>query len=122
MPHEQDETMRHLRQLSPDIRQAARFLVVAARNAGVPLKITSSIRTREEQRRLVAVGRSQTTRSKHLIGQAFDVDVLGFARDDVPLWFWYELGTFAERLGFRWGGRFSSLKDFGHFENPYARV
>lgn len=114
--------MRHLRQLSPDIRPAARFLVVAARNAGVPLKITSSLRTREEQAALVRRGASQTLRSKHLIGQAFDVDVLGYRRDDVPLWFWYELGTFAERLGFRWGGRFASLKDFGHFENPGARV
>lgn len=122
MAHVTDSTLRHLRQLSPDIQQAAFYLVWAARQAGFALQITSSLRTRQEQARFFASGASLTLKSKHLIGQAFDVDIHGLGRDEVPLWFWWELGPFAERLGFRWGGRWSSPKDWGHFENPRAVV
>jgi len=116
--HVPDSTMRHIEALSPDIRQAAFHLVYVVRTAGIPLQITSSVRTRAEQGALVAAGRSRTRSSLHLTGQAFDVDVHGYGRDQVPLWFWYALGCFAERLGLRWGGRFSNLRDYGHFENP----
>lgn len=114
--------MRHIRALSPDIQEAAFYLLWVVRNAGFPLQITSSLRSRPEQEALVRSGASLTLRSKHLIGQAFDVDIHGYARDQVPLWFWNELGAFAERLGFSWGGRWSGLRDYGHFENPYAVV
>lgn len=114
--------MRHLQGLSPDIQYAAFYLIWAARQAGFPLQITSSLRTRSEQEALVGSGLSRTLRSKHLIGQAFDVDIHGLGRDQVPLWFWEMLGPFAESLGFRWGGRFSGFADYGHFENPYAVV
>jgi len=120
--HVPDSTLRHLRQLSPDIQRAAYYLIWAARQAGYPLQITSSVRTRQRQASLFASGASNTLKSKHLIGQAFDVDIHGVDRDDVPSWFWWELGPFAERLGFRWGGRWKSPKDFGHFENPRAVV
>lgn len=57
--------------------------------------------------------------SKHLLGKAFDVDVFGFGRDDVPLWVWEEIGPWAEmQLGLKWGGRFTSIRDLGHFEAP----
>ncbi len=87
------------------------------RSVGVPLWVSSGRRDPATQRRLVQAGRSLTLNSKHLSGRAFDVDVLGFARDDVPLSFWHLLGPWAEsQLGLRWGGRFRSLKDFAHFE------
>lgn len=114
--------MRHIRALSPDIQYAAFYLIYAARVAGYPLQITSSLRSGSEQAALVRQGRSNTLSSRHLIGQAFDVDLHGYGRDQIPLWFWYELGTFAESLGFRWGGRFSSPVDYGHFENPFVTV
>lgn len=112
--------MAHIWRLSPDIQEAAFYLIWAARTAGYPLQITSSLRSRQEQARLVALGLSDTLRSHHLIGQAFDVDIHGLGRDDVPAWFWELLGPFAESLGFRWGGRWKSPPDFGHFENPYV--
>lgn len=60
-------------------------------------------------------------RSRHLTGDAFDVDVLGMNRDDVPEWWWHQLGNFAEsQLGLRWGGRWKSIRDLGHFEDPRA--
>lgn len=120
MAHVPDATLRHIGFLSPDIQDAAYWLVYIAREAGFPLQITSTLRTRSEQASLVRRGRSNTLSSKHLIGQAFDVDLHGLGRDQVPLWFWDELGWLGEYLGLRWGGRWESLRDYGHFENPYS--
>lgn len=114
--------MRHIERLSPDIQAAAFYLIWAARTAGYPLQITSSLRSSAEQQRLFDAGRTKTLKSHHLIGQAFDVDIHGLGRDQVPFWFWELLGPFAESLGFRWGARFSGFPDFGHFENPYVVV
>lgn len=122
MAHVPDATERHLASLSPDIQLAAWYLVYWVRTAGIPLQITSSVRSRTEQAELVRLGRSRTLSSKHLTGQAFDVDIHGWGRDEVPLWWWEDLGWLGEYIGFRWGGRFSTLKDYGHFENPYAAV
>ncbi len=120
MAHVPDATLRHIEGLSPDIQLAAWYLVFWVRSAGFPLQITSSLRTRAEQAALVRSGRSLTQRSAHLTGQAFDVDLHGYGRDQVPLWFWEEVGWLGEYLGFRWGGRWSGLRDYGHFENPYV--
>jgi len=120
--HVPDATLRHIEQLSPDIQYAAWYLVYIVRSAGIPLQITSTVRTRTEQAALVGAGLSGTLQSKHLIGQAFDVDVHGYGRDQIPVWWWEQLGALGEYIGFRWGGRFSSLKDYGHFENPYSFV
>jgi len=95
-------------------------MVESVRAAGFPLQITSSVRTRADQEAFFASGASATLQSKHLIGEAFDVDIHGYARDEVPLWFWYELGYFGEWIGFRWGGRWSDPFDLAHFENPYV--
>jgi len=116
--HVPDATLRHIAVLSPDIQDAAFWLVYVVRSAGFPLQITSSVRSRAEQADLVRLGRSRTQRSAHLEGQAFDVDVHGYGRDQVPLWFWQQVGQLGELLGLRWGGRWGSLKDYGHFENP----
>lgn len=122
MAHVPDSTLRHIESLSPDIQDAAWWLVYVVRSAGVPLQITSSVRSRAEQAQIVQAGRSQTLQSKHLIGQAFDVDVHGYGRDQIPLWWFEQLGWLGEYLGLRWGGRWTSLKDYGHFENPRAFV
>jgi len=120
MAHVPDSTMRQIQALHPDIQYAAFYLIWAARTSGYALQITSGLRSRAEQAALVRSGASQTRRSHHVIGQAFDVDIHGLGRDDVPLWFWELLGPFAESLGFRWGGRWSVPADYGHFENPYV--
>lgn len=120
MAHVPDATLRHIENLAPDIQNAAWWLVYIVRTAGFPLQITSSLRSRAEQAAFVRAGASRTLGSKHLIGQAFDVDIHGIARGQIPLWFWEELGWLGEYLGFRWGGRWADPWDPGHFENPYA--
>jgi len=102
------------------MQDPAFWLVYVARSAGFPLQITSTLRTRAEQETLVRLGRSNLLRSKHLTGQAFDVDLHGIGRDEIPRWFWEELGWLGEYLGLRWGGRWSVPYDPAHFEDPRA--
>ena len=116
----QDATIGHLQRLAPGTAAPAFRLVSHVRSAGIPLHITSGVRTPRAQRDLLVRGRSQTTRSRHLTGQAFDVDVLGFGRDQIPRWWFYQLGSLAQPLGLRWGGNFSGFWDPGHFEDARA--
>lgn len=112
-----DPTAGHLSRLNPQTRVLARALVIAVRQAGYPLIITSSTRSLAEQRVLVSTGRSQTMTSRHLSGDAFDVDIAGMNRSDISAQFWWVLGPWAESaLGLVWGGRWASLRDYGHFE------
>jgi peptidoglycan L-alanyl-D-glutamate endopeptidase CwlK len=96
--------------------RAERF-IDELRLAGLPIVITSGRRTALEQARLVAAGRSTTMQSRHLTGQAFDVDLYGVARNRVPAWIWNSIGPFGEQLGLKWGGRWVSFRDVGHFES-----
>ena len=113
----QDATRSHLESMALQPALSALRMVSHVRSAGIPLHITSALRNPAAQAVLVATGRSKTLRSKHLTGQAFDVDVLGFARAGVPRWWWYQLGALAEPLGLRWGGNFRGFWDPGHFED-----
>jgi len=87
--------------------------------------VISTRRTEEEQRALVAVGKSLTYDSKHLRGLALDVclfdqyqlhgpDRLQWTSDPT----WDVIGDVADQLHLRWGGRFRTLYDPGHVEMP----
>jgi len=115
-----DPTLGHLNQLAPDTGLAAFRLVQFVRSKGIPLTITSSRRTAAQQRIQVLRGNSLTLQSKHIGGHAFDVDVHGFNRSDIPIWWFYQLGWLGEQLGLRWGGRWTGFRDYGHFEDPRA--
>jgi hypothetical protein len=110
-----DPTPGHIDTLEPRTARLASYLIIAARNAGVPLIITSSKRGKIEQIKLFALGRTKTLNSRHLTGKAFDVDVAGWRRQDVPRVFWDTLGPYAEGLGLKW-----PLPDWdpAHFELP----
>lgn len=120
MAHVPDSTLRHIENLAPDIQLAAFYLVYYVRIAGFPLQITSTLRSSAEQAALVRAGSSNLLRSKHLTGHAFDVDIHGISRSEIPRWFWDQLGWLGEYLGLRWGGRWSTPYDPGHFEDPRA--
>lgn len=100
--------------LDPAIFRQAYSLVVAARDAGIPLVIISGRRTTAAN---LEVGGAP--RSLHLQGMAFDVGVWGFSRDQIPYWWWEQLGLWAEQnLGLTWGGRFlhAGRPDVNHFD------
>lgn len=112
-----DPTAHNLGTLDEAIRVRAWWLVYAARVTGYPVVITSARRTLTQQENLVREGRSATLKSKHLLGLAFDIDWYGWNRDNVPEQFWHIIGPWAEQnLGLRWGGRFTAIRDYGHFE------
>ncbi len=112
-----DPTEEMIYGLNPTTANQARWLVWACRTAGAPVIITSGRRSQAEQHRLFDAGRTKTLQSKHLRGEAFDIDVAGLSRDAVPTWFWNTVGPWAEsQLGLVWGGRWKSIYDPGHFE------
>lgn len=111
-----DPSMRHIAGLSRGIAPIAFQFVNAMRQAGIPAYISSGRRTLAEQARLVASGASRTMQSKHVDGRAFDIDILGYSRDDLPTWWWQQVGEYAEGLGLVWGGRWTTFYDAGHFE------
>lgn len=114
-----DRTAELLEALDPYLAERARFLINGLRELGIPAGITAlgGRRTLSEQQRLIGLGRSNLLRSAHLQGRAFDLDILGMPRDEVPAEFWNILGPWCEEnLGLRWGGRWTSPYDPGHFE------
>lgn len=111
-----DPTEKHLSRLQPRTAAVALAFINAMREAGIPAYISSSTRTQAEQDALVARGLSQTRNSRHLSGQAFDIDILGYGRDEIAKSWWLAVGEYAEAMGMTWGGRFKSFYDAGHFE------
>lgn len=111
--------------VNADLQRLAR---VALSLSGVDFGITEGLRTKERQRELVAAGKSQTMRSRHLTGHAVDVyayppGMPGGCWD----WKWYEQIATAFQLAsqqtgipIEWGGDWRTLKDGPHFQLPVA--
>lgn len=107
--------------LSPECESKAIQFLELCQQKGYKLKITSGYRSQEEQNRLYAQGRTApgvivtwTKKSKHTSRNAFDVAFTG--KDPYPKNFdWKKIGIIGEKLGLRWGGRFSK-PDNVHFE------
>lgn len=90
---------------------------------GIQVLIYETIRTLATQKAYVARGASQTLDSYHIVGQALDfvlVDAKGNA-----LWNGYgsvegrKAIAEAKRLGFEWGGDWSSFVDKPHLQNNH---
>lgn len=90
---------------------------------GLPMKAAEVRRSAARQKELYAQGRTKpgpvvtwTTRSKHLVGEAFDVDfVEASLNDDAEAW---DLaGEVGVGLGLHWGGDWD-VQDLRHFELP----
>jgi peptidoglycan L-alanyl-D-glutamate endopeptidase CwlK len=97
-------------------------LLAVAKEEGLPVRVTSTRRSVEEQRRLYAQGRTQpgpivtwTLNSAHIHGRAFDCTVEGAPEYEDDPEAWDLLGELGEGLGLKWGG---SYGDYGHFELP----
>lgn len=87
-------------------------------------QITEGMRDAERQAQMVAEGKSQTQNSKHLVGNAVDIALMG--PDGQPNWNFEDYKPIAEtaksvaaELGipdFVWGGDWKSLRDGVHFQ------
>lgn len=113
-----DPTPANLDSLRRDVGDLAVDFINELRARGLPIVITSALRSIDEQRALVKAGRSQTLKSFHLSGQAFDVDLVGVNRDAIPGDVWVLVSSVASGYGFEWGGNWRSFVDKGHFQYP----
>jgi hypothetical protein len=87
-------------------------------------QITEGMRDAERQAQMVAEGKSQTQNSRHLVGNAVDIALMG--PDGQPNWNFEDYRPIAEtaksvaaELGipdFVWGGDWESLRDGVHFQ------
>lgn len=111
-----DPTVPQLFSLSSRIQGFAWHFVNIARQNGLPVQITEGRRSYARQFQLRAQGRSLTMASRHITGNAFDIDLYHWNPDLVPQPYWDWLGALGEHLGLRWGGRWRNLRDFRHFE------
>lgn len=64
---------RDIEQLIEPFRSKIKTLITLAKQAGLPVIVTDTTRTIEEQRELVKKGYSKTMNSKHLTGEAVDI-------------------------------------------------
>ncbi len=114
---------RRLNDLAAHFRPLAMELLARCVEAGIPVLIVDTLRTRAEQEQNIKTGVSWTKNSKHLTGEAIDVcpyDVYQLHGADKLQWngsdpVWQQIGVIGEALGLRWGGRWT-VKDMGHFE------
>ncbi|MBQ7625261.1 MAG: S-layer homology domain-containing protein [Clostridia bacterium] len=109
--------MRGTEHLIPEARCAARAFADECRRRGLPVLITDTLRTKEEQNALYAQGRStpgqivtscRYPHSLHNWGCAFDFckNVVGHEYDDPD--FFQKCGQLAEDMGLVWGGKFKN--------------
>ena len=94
--------------LEPGGRDTARAMVRMLRGYGIQTEVISGRRSVETNRR---AGGAKS--SRHLTGQAFDLQLGGIPVRDVNPAFWAALGDAWEKAGGRWGGRFN---DPNHFD------
>lgn len=115
-----DPTPQQLASLSDEMRPIAIEIINILREAGIPAIIVSqgARRSSATQSKIVAAGNSLTTKSAHLTGDAFDIDIYGLSRSQIPDAFWKVYGPLVESYGLSWGGRWHSLYDPGHAELP----
>jgi hypothetical protein len=97
---------------------------------GIQLRVTSALRTFEEQTTLYAQGRStlgkivtnaKAGKSLHNYGLAIDVVEI---KNGQALWKnnnWDAIAELGKSIGFDWGGDWRSFKDKPHFEMMFGK-
>ncbi|MBW4083882.1 M15 family metallopeptidase [Paenibacillus sp. S150] len=126
--------------LHPVVLAAANELIERSYACGVPILITQGLRTIAQQDELYAQGRTKpgaiVTNAKggcsyHNYGLAIDFALL-LANGSGVSWDmnrdgdndltadWLEVVQQAKQLGFEWGGDWTSLKDYPHFQMSFG--
>lgn len=118
--------MRGIEHLITEAQNKANMLVNECAKEGLIVKITDTLRTKDEQDALYNQGRTtpgsivtnvKYPNSMHCWGVAFDIcrnDGKG-AYNDSDGWF-SKVGAIGVRIGLEWGGNFKSFVDKPHFQ------
>jgi hypothetical protein len=107
--------------LHPYFKEKIIKLLSMCAQKGIDLAIVETFRTHSKQDEYRSMGKAYTRssggRSKHQYGLA--IDVVPMVKGE-PQWdnknLWKKVGIIGEQLGLKWGGRWKSLYDPGHFE------
>lgn len=116
------------------IVEKARLLLQKAHKEGIFLIVTEGLRTMAKQNELYEQGRSKPGKivtnvrggySYHNYGLAFDVCVCDIANGKlVPNWNvdqrWKRVGEIGQSIGLEWGGDWTSIKDYPHFQYTFG--
>ena len=112
--------------LHPEVQNIIPKFLEQCKNNGLIVKITDTLRTKQEQDNLYAQGRTKPGNivtwvkypySNHNWGMAFDIcrnDGKG-AYNDTDGWF-FKVGQIGKKLGLTWGGDWKDTPDKPHFE------
>lgn len=118
----------NLAHVHPDLVKIVRR---AAETTAQPFVVIHGLRTADQEAKNVADGASQTMHSRHLPnaqGLACAVDVMA-VRNSAPDWTAADYQPIAAamfaaahelNLLVEWGGNWKTLKDWGHFQLPWA--
>lgn len=118
-----DRNMKALNSLADNTKAAAFKWYRELEKRGTEILITEGIRSIEQQRQNVKNGASQTMKSYHIVGQAFDfVPVYSKSNIDYGAYWkspWKEAVQLAKDLGFEWGGDWKGFVDSPHLQFNY---
>ena len=110
-----------LKYLRADVRANCEIFLQMCHDAGIPVKVTETVRDEEYQLDCVRRGTASKKATKptfHGIkaGLAFDIckNVSGHAYDDAD--FFARCGQIGKQVGFSWGGDWRSFPDRPHFQ------
>lgn len=102
------------------------FLVQVVKRAielsTIDFGVTEGLRTVERQKELFATGKTQTMKSKHLVGRAVDLVAMPNGRVSWEWKYYIHIATAmkqaAKELGvdIEWGGDWTTIKDGVHFQ------
>ena len=131
---------RKLTDLHPQMQPMVTRFLATARAAGIDLLVTCTYRSNEEQAALYAIGRTKpgrivtnarpgrSTHNNTLNGKpaALAVDVVPL-RDGKPVWsasdpVWKRVGEIGEKVGLEWAGRWTTFREYPHFQHPQAKT
>lgn len=127
---------RKLDDLSQKMRSCVVEFLARCVEAGIPILILDTLRTKEEQIENIKKGVSWTLKSKHLPdenGKANAIDICPYSvfelhGPDKLQWdssdlVWTKLGALGEAAGLKWGVVMNGKrKDLGHFELPKENI
>jgi peptidoglycan L-alanyl-D-glutamate endopeptidase CwlK len=117
------QSERRMEGIDPRLVEIMRLTEQRAEQRGYDLEVSEGLRSPERQAQMVAEGKSQTLKSKHLTGNALDMVLMDGGKPDWDFEKYREVADIAKgaaaELGvndFVWGGDWKTLKDGVHFQ------
>ena len=125
-------SQKNIDSLHPQIKQSVVNFINEAEKNGYKLRVTSGLRTYDEQKKLYAQGRIDKTKPKvtnakegesfHNFGLAIDVVPIVNGKADWNSKEWNYIAAIGKRFGFSWGGDWNGFKDKPHFEMNFKNT